>query len=151
MPPSPIFPPRAPTTYATVSLRHTVNLADFTNSTTILLASVPVDAFITSVGCEIVTAFNAATTNVLTLGTSQASANELQPTAQITAGTPAYYPATAGASSGRQNTQTAQALINNVDVCQGGVGIWAKYTQSGTAASTGKAIFHISYLAADNT
>lgn len=45
------------------------------------------------VSCQIVTAFNAGTSNVLTVGTTAALANQWLGSSDITEGTPGYYPA----------------------------------------------------------
>jgi hypothetical protein len=139
-----IHSPRSTTYNSVVTVRKTINLVDFSNSTTLLLASIPINSFITSAACSIVTAFNAATTNVLTLGVTQASANELLAAADITEGTPGYYTQTTGC--GTINTQTAQPAISNIDVTQGGVGLWVKFTQTGTAATTGQAVVAVTYI-----
>lgn len=86
------------------------------------------------VQCEIVTAFNAATTNVVTFGTSQGSANEILPSSSITPGTPGWYPS--GANAGKLR------ITQNTD-------LWMKYTQTGTAATTGLARFYINILPLD--
>ena len=112
-----------------------------------MIASIPVDSFIINVGVEVTVGFNAATTNVLSLGVTQATATELIPSASITAGTPGFYaPASIAAVYGRQKTQTAQPILNNIDVAQGGVGIWAKFTQTGSPATLGTAIFTLTYV-----
>lgn len=73
---------------------------------------------------QVQTAFNAVTTNVLTLGTDAASANQILAAADITEGTPGFYPAGAGVGK--------VVLTANTD-------IYVKYTQTGTAATTGAA------------
>jgi hypothetical protein len=77
---------------------------------------------------QVETAFNAATTNVLTLGTDAASANQLLAAGDITEGTAGFYPA-------------AGAVVRSVVTTT--VDIYAKYTQTGTAATTGKARFFV--------
>lgn len=72
---------------------------------------------------EIITAFNAVTTNVLTLGTDT-TANQILAAADITEGTPGFYPASAGVGKVRLTANT---------------NIYVKYTQTGTAATTGAA------------
>jgi len=73
----------------------------------------------------VITAFNALTTNVLTAGTTSANANEILAAGDITEGTPGFYPAA--------NAVIKQRLIADTE-------IWVKYTQSGTAATTGAAV-----------
>jgi len=77
--------------------------------------------------CEIITAFNAVTTNVLTGGTNS-TANQLLGAGDITEGTPGFYPS--GAATGKLR------ITANTD-------IYVKYTQSGTEATTGKAKFYL--------
>jgi len=71
----------------------------------------------------VVTAFNAGTTNVLTAGTSS-TATEWLGSADITEGTPGYYPASNAVFKARLVADTA---------------IYVKYAQTGTAATTGAA------------
>lgn len=72
---------------------------------------------------QVVTAFNAATTNVVTLGTDAASANQLLAAGDITEATPGFYPT--GAATGKM-------------IVTANTNIYAKYTQTGTAATTGE-------------
>lgn len=72
---------------------------------------------------EILTAFNAGTTNVLLLGTAGTD-NKFLAVGDVTEGTPGVYPATNKPASA---AETAAGLLN------------AKFTQTGTAATTGLA------------
>ena len=83
------------------------------------------------VRAEVVTAFNAATTNVLTIGTDAASANQILGAADITEGTPGFYPSTGNIGYLR--------LIADTDV-------YVKYTQTGTAATTGVANLYLEFM-----
>jgi hypothetical protein len=76
---------------------------------------------------QVETVFNAATTNVLTLGTDAASANQILAAGDITEGTAGFYPATGFIAK--------QRITTTVD-------IYVKFTQTGTAATTGKAHFY---------
>lgn len=76
---------------------------------------------------EVETAFNAGTTNVLTLGTSS-TANELLGSSDITEATPGFYPAS--------NAIVKKRVVANTE-------IWAKYTQTGTAGTTGLVKFYV--------
>lgn len=80
------------------------------------------------VWAEVITAFNAATTNVLTFGTDAASANQILAAADITEGTPGFYPANAAVKFLRITADTD---------------LYVKYTQSGTAATTGNALIYV--------
>lgn len=77
------------------------------------------------VSAQVITAFNAVTTNVLTAGTDAASANQWLAAGDITEGTPGFYPA--------NNVVKKFRLTANTD-------IYVKYTQTGTAATTGSAV-----------
>ncbi len=73
---------------------------------------------------QVVTAFNAVSTNVLTLG-STTTATEYLASGDITEGTPGYYPASNAVTKFRLTSDTP---------------LYVKYTQSGTAATTGQAV-----------
>lgn len=77
---------------------------------------------------EVVTAFNAVTTNVLTVGSDAASGNQFLAAGDITEGTPGFYPA-------------ANAIVKKRIVAD--TAIFLKYTQSGTAATTGNALIYV--------
>lgn len=76
---------------------------------------------------QVITAFNAASTNVLTVGTDT-TANQWLAAGDITEGTPGFYPAS--------NAVTKFRLTADTDV-------YIKYTQTGTAATTGSAVILI--------
>lgn len=81
------------------------------------------------ISAQVVTAFNAGTTNVLTLGDSADSGNDNYLTSSdITEGTPGFYPA-------------APVRVR----LEADTTITARYTQTGTAATTGKARFIIRF------
>jgi hypothetical protein len=95
--------------------------------------TIPQGAFITSVLVEIVTGFNAATTNVLTLG-SAPNYNNLLAAADIAApGTPGITSPTRGI--GRSLTAAGDLTIG------------PKYTQTGAAATAGQAEIVVQYEA----
>jgi hypothetical protein len=73
---------------------------------------------------SVVTAFNAGTTNVLTFGTSSV-ADEWYDASAITEGTPGYYPSSNAVGKLRVTSDTK---------------IYARFAQTGTAATTGLAI-----------
>lgn len=79
------------------------------------------------VSCQVITAFNAVTTNVLTMGTDT-TATQWLAAGDITEGTPGFYPASNAVKKFRLTAATD---------------IYAKYTQTGTAATTGAAVFII--------
>lgn len=83
--------------------------------------------FIRAIDCHVTTAFNASTTNVLTIGTSKSAANEIVQSGQITAST----------TTARQALTSAIGLGVNA-TSAGDVTLYAKYAQTGTAATAGK-------------
>lgn len=80
------------------------------------------------ISAQVVTAFNGGTTNVLTLGTSAGSNDQYIAAADITEATPGFYPA-------------APVRVR----LEADTTITARYTQTGTAATTGKARFIIRF------
>lgn len=86
----------------------------------------PTKPVLLEVFAEVITAFNAVSTNVVTVGTD-ATANQLLAAADITEGTPGFYPAS--------NATVKKRLIADTD-------IYLKYTQTGTAATTGEALVY---------
>lgn len=91
----------------------------------VAICTIPHNAIITRVVAKVKTAFNAGTTNVLTVGTSAANANELLDSSDVTEGT-------AGAYSKLHFTEVAEKSK-----------IYAKYTQTGTDATAGEADIYI--------
>lgn len=91
----------------------------------------PQNAFIENVLVEVVTVFNAATTNVLTVGTVGATYNNIVAAADANEGVVGVYQATRG--WGRSLTAAGDVLP------------YAQYTQTGGAATTGQAIIVLFY------
>lgn len=91
----------------------------------IALVEVPANHVITRAVCIVKTAFNAVTTNVLTLGTD-ASVIDLLGATAVTEGTPGTYQAQTWIETG-----SAKKTVK------------AKFTESGAAATTGTAEFYI--------
>ena len=91
----------------------------------------PQNAFIENVLVEIVTVFNAGTTNVLTVGTVGATSNNIVAAGDVNEAATGIYQATRG--FGRSLTASADVLP------------YAQYTQTGTAGTTGQAIIVIFY------
>ncbi len=94
------------------------------------VVDLPAGAQILDVHCQVETAFNAATTNVLTVGITGTQDKYLA-AADITEATPAMYPAT------RKTLPVKLAAAETVK---------AFYGQTGTAATTGKARIGIVYV-----
>lgn len=76
------------------------------------------------VSVQVVTAFNAGTNNFIEIGTT-ATGTDILAHASITAGTPAYYPASNAVAKSRLTADTP---------------IYVTYIQSSTAATTGKGV-----------
>lgn len=93
--------------------------------------SLPDGAFITGVWVEIVTPFNAVTTNVLTVGTNAATYNNLVAAADINE-------AVAGVTEVTRGLGQSIALAASVTPV-------AMYTQTGGAATAGQAVILITY------
>lgn len=93
--------------------------------------SLPEGAFITGVWVEIVTPFNAVTTNVLTVGTNAATYNNLVAAADINE-------AVAGV------TWVSRGLGQSIALAAA-ITPYAMYTQTGGAATAGQAVILITY------
>ncbi|MFA6267676.1 MAG: hypothetical protein WC670_18410 [Pseudolabrys sp.] len=91
----------------------------------------PIGAFILRVLVEIVTAFNAATTNVLTVGTNSATYNDIVAAGDVDEATAGVYDVTRGL--GRSLTAAADTTV------------YVMYTQTGDAATAGQAEIVIEY------
>lgn len=114
------------------TLKKTVNFNDAGIATGLPFDNyLPQNAFIENVLVEIVTVFNAATTNVLTVGTNASTYNNIVAAADVNEGLAGVYQATRGL--GRSLTASGDVLP------------YAMYTQTGTAATTGQAIIVIFY------
>lgn len=130
---APVSPPaRLDPRQVVNTLKKTVNFNDPGISSGVAFAnSLPLGAFITNVLVEIVTAFNAGTTNVLTVGTNAASYNNIVNATDVNEAATGVTQPTRGL--GRSIAATAEQSV------------FAMYTQSGTAATTGQAIIVIEY------
>ena len=117
----------------TNTLKKTINFGDANIANGVAFdESLPMGAFIISVTVEIVTAFNAGTTNVLTIGTNgPANYNNIVASGDVTPGTPGVTQPTRGL--GRSLAAAAETPV------------FAKYTQTGTAATQGQAVVVIEY------
>ena len=115
------------------TLKKTVNFGDVGIASGVAFDNpLPAGAFILRVLVEIVTAFNAVTTNVLTVGTVN---------------TPPYNNIVAAADVNEAVTgiyDVTRALGRSLTAA-GDVTVVAQYTQTGTAATTGQAIIVIEY------
>jgi hypothetical protein len=110
-------------------LRKEVNYNDPGIASGVVIGRLPASAQITQALARVRTTFNAGTTNVLTVGTNATNYDNIFGTADIAEG-----------SAGNN----AAPLANLQDV-QTEADVFVKYTQTGTAASQGKAVIHIAY------
>lgn len=114
------------------TLKKTVNFNDAGVSTGIAFdQSIPAGAVIISVIVSIVAAFNAVTTNVLTVGTNSTTFNNIVNSADVDETVIA-------------STQVLRGLGPSI-AAAADVTPTVKYTQTGTAATTGQAIITITY------
>lgn len=93
----------------------------------------PAGAIITSVSVSINTAFNAATTNVLTVGTNATNYNNMVASGDVT-------PGAAGLTNGIKPTGTALGKL------AADAQVFAKFAQTGTAATAGNATVIVHYI-----
>lgn len=125
-------PPRQDPRQVVNTLRKTVNFNDVGIASGVAFDnSLPQSAFISRVMVEIVTAFNAVTTNVLTVGTNSTAYDNIIGPGDVNetiAGVTEV-----GRSYGRGLTAAADVTP------------YAKYTQTGTAATTGQAVILIQF------
>ena len=116
----------------TNTLKKIVNYNDVGIGAGVAFANyLPQGAFLTAVLCEIVTAFNAGTTNPLTVGTNSPTFNNIIAAADNTPGTPGVYAATRA---------LGRSIANAGDVLP-----VAMYVPTGTAPTTGQAVIVIEY------
>jgi hypothetical protein len=114
------------------TLKKTVNFNDAGIATGLPMDNyLPQNAFILRVLVEIVVAFNAVTTNVLTVGTVSTAYNNIVAAADVNELVVGVYDVTRGL--GRGLTAAGDVLP------------YVMYTQSGTAATTGQAIVLIEF------
>lgn len=128
-----IFSPRAYQNDQPVYYRFTLNWNDPNIGTGQAFGALALGAFIDQIDCHVTTAFNAGTTNTITIGTTSANANEVVASG-ITAGTTGIYHLTSAAGLGLAVTASA------------GVTLYAKYAQTGTAATAGSVTCIIEYF-----
>lgn len=115
------------------TFRKTVNFNDTGIATGVKVGTIPAGAQITSSAVNIVTAFNAVTTNVLTAGINASSYNNCVAAGDV--------------------DETAVALTNGIKPTGTALvplaadsDLYVMYTQTGTAATTGQAVVIVTYL-----
>lgn len=130
------IPARSLTEQAVNYYRITVNFNDQNIGAAQQFGSLPGGAYITQIDAHVLTAFNAGTTNVITVGTTKASANEI--VASGISGAPL--------ATGVIHLTSAAGLGMAVTNVTTPVPLFVKYAQTGTAASTGQIVIVISYI-----
>lgn len=115
--------------------RLTINFNDQNIGAGQQFGALPAGAYIFAIDAYVTTAFNAGSTNVITLGTTKASANEIVGSG-ITAGTPGVYHLTSAAGLGLAVTSGSNPIP-----------LFAKYAQTGGAATTGSVTIVIAFAA----
>lgn len=113
--------------------RLTINYNDKDIGSGQFFGALPANAYILSIDADVTTAFNAGTTNVITLGTTASNANEVVASG-ITAGTIGVYHLTSAAGLGLAVTSGVSPTL------------YAKYAQTGTAATAGSVTIVIAYV-----
>ena len=103
----------------------------YTDSSAVTIGTVPANAQITSINIDVTTAFNAATTNTITVGKSGSAA--------------AFVASTSIGSAGRASVATTGVYSAWADVGSSDVPVTATYAQTGTAATAGVARVTIVY------
>jgi hypothetical protein len=144
----PSYSPRVLQTQTTVHFRKTVNFNDANIATGVKFGALPQGAYITGVRCYVSTAFNAGTTNSIAVGTTASGSDVLA--AGTTAGTNCV-----AATTGNQNITSAAGLGLAVAAgtptgSNGGFDLFARFTQTGTAATAGQVTIVIDYIANDD-
>lgn len=126
--------PRA-TQYQVVHyLRKTVNYNDTGIAAgTVIMGTLPAGAIITGTDVNVQVVFNAATTNVLTAGGNGTTADDVFAAADVAEGAVAL-------------TQNIKPTGSSLGVLAADRDICVKYTQTGTAATTGQAQIIVKYV-----
>jgi hypothetical protein len=107
------------------------NTIAYTDSAAVTIGTVPAGAQIVSINIDVTTAFNAATTNTITVGKSGSAA--------------AFVASTSIGSAGRASVATTGVYSAWADVGSADVPVTATYSQTGTAATAGAARVTIVY------
>lgn len=129
---APAFPPvRADPRQVLNTLKRTINFNDPDIAAAPFPNSLPANAFIVQVLVEIITVFNAGTTNPLTVGTVGAAFNNVVADADVNEAATGVTAVVRGL--GRSLTAAGETAV------------FAKYAPTGAAATTGKAIITIVY------
>ena len=107
----------------------------YTNATAVTIATIPAGAQIQNIHIDVTTAFNAATTNTVTVGTSASAA--------------AYVTSTSVGAAGRASVATTGVYSAWANTGSSDVSATITFSQTGTAATAGAARVTIIYKYAD--
>ena len=107
----------------------------YTNSTAVTIATLPANAQIVNINIDVTTAFNAGTTNTVTVGKTGTAA--------------AYVTSTSVGSAGRASVATTGVYSAWADTGSSEVSATITYSQTGTAATAGAARVTIVYKYVD--
>ena len=107
----------------------------YTNATAVTIATIPANAQIVDICIDVTTAFNAGTTNTVTVGTSSSAA--------------AYVASTSVGSAGRASVASTGVYSAWANTGSSDLSATITYSQTGTAASAGAARVTIVYKYAD--
>lgn len=136
-----IFNPRQLTEQAVNYYRITVNFNDQNIGAAQQFGQLPSNAYILAIDAYVNTAFNAGTTNAVTIGTTKANSNEIVATG---------INGTTSIAVGVLHLTSAAGL--GTAVSMGGtwlnlpMPLFVKYAQTGTAATTGQVVIVITYM-----
>jgi hypothetical protein len=103
----------------------------YTDSSAVTIGTIPANAQIVNINIDVTTAFNAASTNTVTVGKSGSAA--------------AFVASTSVGSAGRASVATTGVYSAWADVGSSEVPVTATYSQTGTAATAGAARVTIVY------
>lgn len=127
-----IFPPaRKDPRQVLNTLKRVLNFNDGDIAKASFANSLPAGAFIVSVQAYVVTAFNAGSTNPITIGTNSTTFNNISASGTITPGTPGIYTPTIG--------------VGPVIAASADTPVFITYIPTGTAATTGQLVVVITY------
>jgi len=107
------------------------NTIAYTNSSAVTIGTIPANAQIVNINIDVTTAFDAASTNTLTVGKSGSAA--------------AFVASTSVGSAGRASVATTGVYSAWADVGSSEVPVTVTYSQTGTAATAGAARVTIVY------
>jgi hypothetical protein len=119
-------------------LRATVNFNDPTISSGIWAFTLPNAAYILAVDADVTTAFNATSTNTISIGATPTGTDFLAATSVTSAGVQ-HLTSAAGLGLAATGNTALQLAIN------GAIPVFFRYVQTGTAATAGQATFVITY------